>query len=56
MGRALLPCKRGAPAPVGDEKVRSDGVHRGHVGVVMARKRTLKPTGWVVDMCHYLDE
>lgn len=24
--------------------------------VVMARKRTLKPTGWVVDMRHYLDE
>jgi hypothetical protein len=22
----------------------------------MARKRTLKPSGWVVDMRHYLDE
>jgi hypothetical protein len=33
-----------------------DGVHWEHVRVVMAGKRTLKPTGWVVDMRHYLDE
>jgi hypothetical protein len=26
------------------------------VRVAMARKRTLKPTGWAVDMRHYLDE
>jgi hypothetical protein len=24
--------------------------------IVMVRRRTLKPTGWVVDMRHYLDE
>ena len=33
-----------------------DGVRRKPMIVVMTGKRILKPTGWVVDMRHYLDE
>ena len=33
-----------------------DGVRRKRMIVVMTGKRILKPTGWVVDMHHYLDE
>ena len=33
-----------------------DGVRRKPMIVVMTGKRILKPTGWVVDMRHYLDD
>jgi hypothetical protein len=33
-----------------------DGVRREPMIIVMTGKRILKPTGWVVDMRHYLDE
>jgi len=36
--------------------LHTDGVHQERVRGIMARKRILKPTGWVVDMRHYLDE
>ena len=36
--------------------LHSDAAHRERVRAVMARRRTLRPAGWVVDMRHYLDE